>query len=59
MRRKTKAKRVLDYENEEQDEKEEQKLDAFYVRYLMETFECFFVPLFCLFVAVTWNIVSD
>ncbi|KAK2866410.1 hypothetical protein Q7C36_002466 [Tachysurus vachellii] len=27
MRRKTKAKRVLDYENEEQDEKEEQKLD--------------------------------
>lgn len=38
MRRKTKAKRVLDYENEEQDEKEEQKLDEIYVRYLMETF---------------------
>ncbi|MCJ8738556.1 hypothetical protein PDJAM_G00037020 [Pangasius djambal] len=30
MRRKTKAKRILDYENEEQDEKEEQKLDQFY-----------------------------
>ncbi|KAI5623271.1 hypothetical protein C0J50_17058, partial [Silurus asotus] len=30
MRRKTKAKRILDYENEEQDEKEEQKLDEFY-----------------------------
>ncbi|KAF5906350.1 uncharacterized protein DAT39_003964, partial [Clarias magur] len=30
MRRKTKAKRVLDYENEEQDEKEEQKLDEIY-----------------------------
>lgn len=38
MRRKTKAKRILDYENAEQDEKEEQKLDAFYVRYIMETF---------------------
>lgn len=59
MRRKTKAKRVLDYENEEQDEKEEQKLDEIYVRYLMETFWVFFVPLFCLFVAVTWNIVSN
>lgn len=56
MRRKTKAKRVLDYENEEQDEKEEQKLD---VRYIMESFWVFFVPLFCLFVAVTWNIVSN
>ncbi|XP_062859829.1 uncharacterized protein si:ch211-194k22.8 [Trichomycterus rosablanca] len=30
MRRKTKAKRVLDYKNEEEDEKEEQKLDQFY-----------------------------
>ncbi|TSK14729.1 BEN domain-containing protein 6 [Bagarius yarrelli] len=30
MRRKTKAKRVLDYENEERDEKEEQKRDEFY-----------------------------
>lgn len=59
MRRKTKAKRILDYENEEQDEKEEQKLDEFYVSYLMETFWVFFVPLFCLFVAVTWNIVSN
>lgn len=59
MRRKTKAKRILDYENEEQDEKEEQKLDEFCVRYIMETFCVFFVPLFCLFVAVTWNIVSN
>lgn len=31
MRRKTKAKRILDYENEE-DEEEDQKLDAICVR---------------------------